>query len=600
MSRNTVSCLTIALSFALLAGCADRGATRSDATADNAGGAPAADRCVAATHTLAAVQGSGMQSPLVGQTVTAYGVVTAALTGEQGQDLGLYMQDESAGVFVRSAGARNFTRGRRVLVEGTVAEAGDGDRTMTEIVASTVFECGAGELAAQLLTLPLASWEAWEAVEGREVRFAGPLHLVGVYGLMFDGTVDVAREPRLWTSTQVAAPGAEASNIARSQSLAMFTYEDLTLARVSGPLTHFARTPTGAEPLRSGDQVGDIVGVVDQFQGRYRVRGTAAATTMTKNPRPAAVPAVAGRLRIAAFNVENYFNGDGLGGGFPTTRGAPDSASFARQRAKTAEVLNAVGAHVIGLNEIENDGFGPNSALSTLTTDLNAKAAGSGRDYRFVQAPTAQIGSDEIAVGLLYDQRAVKPVGAAGVVEGGPFATGSRVPLYQRFAEVSSGAQFTVAVVHMKSKRCDPAAEAADQDQRDGQGCFAAARRVAVETLMQAIKRAGIDGELIVLGDFNAYARESALQPLRDMGFVSALERYDPQGYGYVYQGRSGSLDHAFVSAKLAGQMVGAASWAINADEVPEFGYKSATQMAPGPYRSSDHDPLIVGLNLAR
>ena len=61
-------------------------------------------------------------------------------------------------------------------------------------------------------------------------------------------------------------------------------------------------------------------------------------------------PTSAARLKVAAANVLNYFNGDGAGGGFPTSRGADTPAEFARQRAKTIAALRMLDADVTGLD----------------------------------------------------------------------------------------------------------------------------------------------------------------------------------------------------------------------------------------------------------
>jgi hypothetical protein len=73
-----------------------------------------------------------------------------------------------------------------------------------------------------------------------------------------------------------------------------------------------------------------------------------------------------------------------------------------------------------------------------------------------------------------------------------------------------------------------------------------------------------------------------------------------------VFDGQWGSLDHAFASASLLGQIAGAAAYHVNADEPSVLDYntdfKSASQIlnlyAPNEFRSSDHDPLVVGINL--
>ena len=59
---------------------------------------------------------------------------------------------------------------------------------------------------------------------------------------------------------------------------------------------------------------------------------------MRSNPR-AAAPNVGRGLRIISSNVLNYFNGNGTGGGFPTSRGANTLAEFNRQRAHILAML---------------------------------------------------------------------------------------------------------------------------------------------------------------------------------------------------------------------------------------------------------------------
>jgi hypothetical protein len=72
-----------------------------------------------------------------------------------------------------------------------------------------------------------------------------------------------------------------------------------------------------------------------------------------------------------------------------------------------------------------------------------------------------------------------------------------------------------------------------------------------------------------------------------------------------VFDGQSGYLDHSLANPSLAAQVTGAADWHINADEPDLLDYdtsfKPAAQDAlyePNAYRSSDHDPVIVGLDL--
>jgi len=108
---------------------------------------------------------------------------------------------------------------------------------------------------------------------------------------------------------------------------------------------------------------------------------------------------------------------------------------------------------------------------------------------------------------------------------------------------------------------------------------------------------------VLVLGDLNAYTLEDPVRALEAGGF-EVLEGRLPAAdrYSFVFQGLAGSLDHALASPGLAPQITRVTIWHINADEPPVLDYntefKPDDRYAPTPYRSSDHDPVIVGLNL--
>ena len=101
----------------------------------------------------------------------------------------------------------------------------------------------------------------------------------------------------------------------------------------------------------------------------------------------------------------------------------------------------------------------------------------------------------------------------------------------------------------------------------------------------------------LVVGDFNAYAMEEPLRTLREAGWqdafhVAGVER----PYSYVYDGQAGRLDHALLSPSLAQRLKGAAEWHSNADEPDDAGYAGSD--VAGPWRSSDHDPMLLGFDL--
>ena len=94
--------------------------------------------------------------------------------------------------------------------------------------------------------------------------------------------------------------------------------------------------------------------------------------------------------------------------------------------------------------------------------------------------------------------------------------------------------------------------------------------------------------------------------PDTDDDFTNLIAEYQgTYAYSYTFDGQAGYLDHALANGPLAAQVTGAADWHINSDEPDILDYdttfKPAAQDAlyePNQYRTSDHDPVIVGLDL--
>jgi hypothetical protein len=110
---------------------------------------------------------------------------------------------------------------------------------------------------------------------------------------------------------------------------------------------------------------------------------------------------------------------------------------------------------------------------------------------------------------------------------------------------------------------------------------------------------------VLVLGDLNSYRMEDPVRAMRDRGLVDLLAQFSGGGqdedYTYIYEGLAGTLDYAFASPELNPLVTGATVWHINADEAAVLEYSDAPGKLPeyhdhGPFRSSDHDPVIVGL----
>jgi predicted extracellular nuclease len=207
------------------------------------------------------------------------------------------------------------------------------------------------------------------------------------------------------------------------------------------------------------------------------------------------------------------------------------------------------------------------------------------------------------------------PSGISGVLDQ-EYATDlnavfSRPPLAPTFEDNATGERFSVVVNHFKSKGCS-GATGLDLDQGDGQGCWKAKRDAQATQLLgfindTVIPDSNYDADVLIVGDLNSYAQEDPITTLKADGYTDLVNKYlGSAGYSYTFDGQLGYLDHALASGSLADQIVGAAEWHINADEPVSLDYntefKSAGQVtslyAADRYRASDHDPVIVDLNL--
>ena len=558
---------------------------------------------------ITAIQGSGEQSPLLGQQITTQGVVSAHIYPGT-KAAGLMLRDvtsafgaQSRNLFIAdSTAVSRFTPGQKVQVSGTVTEL-QNLTSLNQVQQIIVCE-GTANLAPLPISLPVNAEQQWEQLEGEWVSFAQPLVVNDTYGLGRYGEIIVA-DRRLQVPTEVATPGKAAATLATAQQLHTLLIDDGLLRQNPEPLQIGNLAVSAATPLRVGDSLGGVEGIILQNARGYFLFPTAKAQHLATNPRPAAPDAKpTAALRIASFNVLNYFNGALNTPAFPTKRGADSAEEFSRQQAKTVNALAALDADVIGLLEVENNGYSPEGALANLTTALNKVAS---RPYRFI-ITTEQPGGDDIKVALLYRPSTVSVEGKAAMLLSAPFDWGSRPPLAQNFRHLGSNELVTVSINHFKSKgSCPKDGKTADADQHDGQGCWNALRVSSAKALNSWLQSqpTGINTEKqIILGDFNAYRLEDPITTLSALNW-QYLGAAPGKQHSYVFRGRSGTLDHALASPALAAKLSTVQHWSINADEPTLFDYnlehKSAAQQqlfyAPDPYRSSDHDPLIATFN---
>ena len=593
------------------------------------------------------IQGSGLASGMVGSTVITEGVVVGDYEGGFSPQIrGFYIQDAtgdanpgtSDGIFVFDGNSADFVSvGDLVRVTGTVSEYND----QTQISTGTIAVLSSSNTITPTdIVLPFASAAEQEQYESMLVRVPQTLTVTEMYLLGRFGQVTLSGAGKLYQPTNIVAPGAPAIAMQAANNLNKIIVDDASQSQNPDPIL-FGRggNPLSASnTLRGGDTIANLVGVFTYTWGgnssspnAYRIRpinamgGGGVPNFVAANARPTVAPVVGGTVKAVGMNVLNYFNtfdgipdlvdncANGVGGTAADCRGADDATEFTRQSDKIVNAILALDADVIGVVEIENDGYDSASAIQDLVNKLNAATALG--TYAFINPDTTlevnSLGLDAIKVGLLYQPARVTPVGTTAAlntvafINGGDSAPRNRASLLQAF-QSTSGEKFLVNVNHLKSKgsACDVA------DAGDGQGNCNLVRLAAVNELLTwfAADPTGTgDPDLLIVGDLNSYAKEDPIAAFETAGYTNLAAQFEgASAYSYVFNGQWGYLDYGLASPSLLAQTAGFADWHINADEPSVLDYntnfKTAGQItdlySPEPFRTSDHDPVLVGLNL--
>lgn len=600
---------------------------------------------------IAEVQGTGDASPLSGQTVSTKGVVTASYptggfngyviqTPGTGGDTDLATHTASVGLFVYSPSTVAVVGiGDFVQVTGVVGE----HFGLTQI---SVTEPANLTHLTEAVAAPTPATLAWpadpaqrESLESMLIAPQGEFTVSDTYATNQYGEVGLAAGTSpLRQATDVARPGtADAAAVAADNAARAVVLDDgASMNFLSSANT--ALTPPWVsltEPVVVGAAVTFTKPViVDYRNDAWKLNATSALSASMpadypasfSNPRTTAPAAVGGDLSIASFNVLNYFTtlGDQTascvpyqdrGGNGVTVRsgcdqrGAWSSADLKRQQDKIVAAINTLDADIVGLMEIENSavlGETADEATATLVAALNA-AAGTPR-WGFVPSsnelpPLSQ--QDVITNALIYQLDATTPVGpsrALGNQSDSNQAFGNaREPIAQAFEPAAGGAAVLVVVNHFKSKGSS-GPWPGDADIGDGQGASNASRILQATALRDwVVAIQGDTASVALVGDFNSYTSEDPLQVLYDAGYTNAATALQIDTSTYSFGGQSGSLDHVLLNNAALDRATGGDVWSINSGESVALEYSRYNAhgtlfYAADVYRSSDHDPVKVGL----
>ncbi|GAJ78560.1 LOW QUALITY PROTEIN: extracellular deoxyribonuclease Xds [Vibrio sp. JCM 18905] len=651
--------------------------------------------------TIQEIQGEGASSPFIDgypyittEDHFVTGVVSAVTTG---LTKGFYLQalendgndKTSEGLFIHTDVAdTELKAGDVVCVKGKVQEY----YSNTQLSSDANSYVKTGTSNASLVT-PLTIKEGGETLrdalerhEGMQVELSSASELFVTRNFSYDydsrrNNMMLSHEAPLFKPTQLHAAESDAAVALAKENAANRIYLESDSKAPNGQIPYF---PTFAQDLdqngsseqhiRLGSRVEGLQGVVAYSYNEYRLIATNevdSSNFVTSGDdfdvARKAAPAIADSdLRVASFNVLNYFTSVADSGHDNPTgqnRGATNLDEFLIQQAKIVSAMNKMDADIIGLMEVENNGFGDGSAIQNLVDALNAEIDDVEDHYTYVEIEEQDkyqeeyFGSDAIMVAILYRANAVTPKEAAKVIvtpeqhiaentitrkegtESNPaYDKYQRHSLLQTFTVKETGEDFSVVVNHFKSKGSECIEEwiagVEDSEPADLQGNCNNFRVSAAKVVGEALK--DIDGDVLVMGDLNAYGKEDPLLTLTDYskekygrdiytaayttiggGELQVEKTKIEKGYGlhnlntllhgadtfsYTYSGELGELGPCIGKQQFSAKVVAIEDWHINSLESNLFEYSSKYTGDMPKYKdafsASDHDPVIIAIDL--
>ena len=556
------------------------------------------------------IQGAAHTSPLLGESVTTTGIVTAVDSN------GFYLQDAtgdnnnatSDAIFVFTGSNPTVTVGDDIEVSGTVSEffpggADTGNLSTTQISSPNItVNSSSNPLPAATIIgtggrVPPTENIDDDAFGSFEPDTDGIDFFESLEGMLVTAqdTVAVAPTNRFGEIFTVVDNGENATGLSDRGTLNIspddFNPERVQINQDSGILPGF-----DIPEVNVGAKLGDVTGVVGYGFGNFEIYPTQefTVTPSTGAAETTTLQGGADKLTVASYNVLNLDPND--------ADGDTDVADGRFSAIANQIVSNLKAPDIIGLQEIQdNSGSGDDgvtSADQTLQQLVDAIATAGGPTYSFID--NTFIGNNtsggqpggNIRTAFLYNTDRVDLVdGSVETIEDNGF-TDSRLPLVAKFTFNSE--EVTVVNNHFSSKggsapilgieqpfeaRQEEVVVNGSLDERQAQA-------QAVKGYVDGILAADANANVVVLGDLNEFEFVSPVETLAES--LTNLTETVPEDerYTFNFQGNSQSLDHILVSDRLGG--------------TAEFDIVHLnSEFAETTQRASDHDPLIASLSIS-
>ncbi|WP_022941574.1 ExeM/NucH family extracellular endonuclease [Psychromonas hadalis] len=548
------------------------------------------------------IQGAAASSPLVGEQVFVEGIVTAVAKYPV---KGLYLQDitsdgnimTSDGIFVKTSKASDDLIGKTICLASTVTEdygltrleADDWDITdeSSSVPAATdiemipedngSFKATLERYEGMLVNLPTDIDSAADGAQDMRITKSFGFD----YGSYRNNMILSYKRPNM-VPTQNNVAGSENATAASAQNNDYRLIVESSQKAKDGEIPYYPEftTDPANNYVRINDSVTGMEGVIAYSYGNFTLvvtneldKNNFTHNTDRTNSPDLDTTTEEGHfaIKIGTQNLLNLFNSP-FGGDVNThgeNRGADSDEEYQKQQDKLVAAITGLDADILGLMEIENNGFGSGSALKALVNAVNenyydedpkdvAKSNSTSNRYVFVGFDSNgdlvldeldSVGGDAISTGLLYrpskvsiesmkvipmpEQHAPAIVNDSSIVvkdkNGAVLESGDN---YQRntmtatFIVNNTGKRLTVAVNHLKSKgsTCwedwqgvefgDTEIWKAKAPDLDFQGQCEAFRVAAAVQLGEELAKMG--GDNIIVGDLNAYGLEDPLLVLTE------------------------------------------------------------------------------------